>query len=675
MKMNAAQSLALTALIAFLHASPAGGKERDAWFRNLDLAERVASARLIMVAEVATVEEEKVIVGGKGELSVVQIRFRPLDLLKGVYTRSELLLTDRDIGSHNQPHRVRELKAGEVRLLLLDRHSQGYGLAGYASAFDHAVPPIGGNDDSLLRAVRALIEAQRMDKRIDQSRQLLDVLGKVDGAGAVALLRPLQADAVLIAQIPEGIEIIARHLQDPAPAVRAEAAATMQGVLEQDYLVQPLLHQRAAEYFVEAVARDEHDLIAAESQFHGLAALRLSSVSPRLEQLIARPAPNDSLAVDAAQLRAAGELRIDPIATSLAKWLADAPVDVPNAVVRDVALGAIAYDPVAAAVALRRRIERKSAAGLTFEHEIALSAELPRSEALGLLKELGTRSLVLNEQMAFADAAARHPDPALMETLKHWVGSHHRGLRASVLKALLAIDSREAASAARAELGRELDLAEKLRLAAFLGRHGFRDGYAFAVEHMSEDRLREDAVAALVAMRDPRTVTEMRRILETSNDDAWNASAVLVLGGLGEQQLRERFYDFARVGRSGPLPAAAMIAMAELGDRRVLPLVRQWLDQRDIEMDVAAARAAHIALVRHSMPADDLVNTLARILGGGRDWVVTRQAFATLAALDDRRLDEAAAAALRNQRQLEDFQVQLIERLRLRRVRVIPERT
>ncbi len=675
MNMQVARILVFTALAALLNVLPAKAEERDAWFRDLDLAERVAAARLIMSVEVAGVEEEKVIVGGKGELSVTQIRFRPLMVFKGVYTRSELLLTDKDIGGYRQPHLVKNLRRGERRLLLLDRHSQGYGLAGYANDFDHAVPPLRGSDDPLLQAVRTLIEAQRKDKRIDQTRHLLEALGRVDGAGAVALLRAIKADAVLIAQMSSGIDFIARHLQDPTPAVRAEAAATVQAVLDQDYLGQSLLHERSTAFLLDALARDEKNLVTARALLHALAAARLPSASARLQQRMAKTSSSDSLAVDAAQLRAAGNLRIDSIAKVLATRLADAPVDAPNVVVSDIALGSMAYDPPAAAEALRARIARKLAAGLTVDQEIALLAELPKAEAVKLLQELGTQPLVLSEQAAFADVAGVHPDQSLVATLKRWVGGYHPELRTSVLNALRKIDTREAASAARAELGPELNLAEKLRLAAFLGRHGYRDGYAFAVEHMSEDHLREDAVAALVAMRDSRTVKEMRRILETSNDDAWNASAVLVLGGLGEQQLRERFYAFVQGGGSGKLAAAAMIALAELGDARVLELIRQWLDQRETEMDIAAAKSAHIALVKHRMQADDIVEKLAKILSGGSDRIVTRQAFGTLAALDDRRLNAAAASALRNNRQLDDFQELIIERLRSKQIRAIAEGT
>ncbi len=670
MNMHLKQVLVFTALIALLKVLPANAGERDAWFRDLDLAERVASAPLIMSVEVERVEEAMVIAGGKGELSITQIRFRPLTVFKGVYTRSELLLTDQDIGGYRQPHLVKNLRPGEGRLLLLDRHSQGYGLAGYANDFDHAVPPLRGSDDPLLPAVRTLIEAQRKDKRIDQTRLLLEALGRVNGAGAVVLLRAIRADAVLIAQMTGGIDLVARHLKDPAPAVRAEAAATMQAVLDEDYIGQSLLHERAAGFLLDALSHDEKNLVTARALFHALSAARLSSGSARLQQSVAKTSTGDSLAVNAAELRAAGQLRIDLVARELATRLADAPVDAPDFVISDIALGAIAFDPPSAARALHARIERKIAAGLTVDREIVLVAELPKAEAVKLLQELGAEPLALSEQAAFTGVAAAHPDQSLVVTLKRWVGGYDPELRTRVLNALRKIDTPEAASAARPELGPEPDLAEKLRLAAFLGRHGYRDGYPFAVEHMSEEHLRDDAVTALVAMRDSRTVEEMRRILETSNDDAWNAPAVLVLGGLGEQQLRERFYGYAR-GPAGKLAAAAMVALAEIGDVRVLDIVRQWLDQRETEMHVAAARSASIALVRHRMQADDVAEKLARILSVGRDRIVSRRAFETLAALDDRRLNEAAASALRNSRQDDDFQELIIERLRSEQIRAI----
>lgn len=47
------------------------------------------------------------------------------------------------------------------------------------------------------------------------------------------------------------------------------------------------------------------------------------------------------------------------------------------------------------------------------------------------------------------------------------------------------IDTDEAASALWPHIDEETDLSSKLRLIALLGRHGFRDGYAQAIEHLA----------------------------------------------------------------------------------------------------------------------------------------------------------------------------------------------
>ena len=84
------------------------------------------------------------------------------------------------------------------------------------------------------------------------------------------------------------------------------------------------------------------------------------------------------------------------------------------------------------------------------------------------------------------------------------------------------------------------------RSLSFWAATEFRDGYAYAIEHMSEPNLREQAISALAEIREPRTVGELRKILEMSNDNAWNSAAVRALGALGASDFAPRFLEMAR---------------------------------------------------------------------------------------------------------------------------------
>src|SRR6516225_1662003 len=98
-----------------LLAALAGGRAaqgREEWFRGLDL-EPAAQADLILVARVAEVGEQKMVLGGKAERISVQLTFTPVRTLKGVFTRDALLLTTDDLGGFDEPS---SLEKGQLRL-------------------------------------------------------------------------------------------------------------------------------------------------------------------------------------------------------------------------------------------------------------------------------------------------------------------------------------------------------------------------------------------------------------------------------------------------------------------------------------------------------------------------------------------------------------------------------
>src|SRR5206468_1361889 len=131
-------------------------------------------------------------------------------------------------------------------------------------------------------------------------------------------------------------------------------------------------------------------------------------------------------------------------------------------------------------------------------------------------------------------------DARLVPPLAGMLDPRQPGVRWSAVQALLKINSPEAAKALLPHLREESDLFRKLQIAEVLGRHGMRDGYPYAMEHLSEPGLLEQAVAALAAIREPKAAGVLRDILKTSNDTAWNAVAIRALGALGEKEVAGR---------------------------------------------------------------------------------------------------------------------------------------
>ena len=183
---------------------------------------------------------------------------------------------------------------------------------------------------------------------------------------------------------------------------------------------------------------------------------------------------------------------------------------------------------------------------------------------------------------------------------------------------------------------------------AFLGRHGFRDGYAQAIEHLSQQALRDQAVEALGAISEPKAIPELRRIWQTSNDLAWNGAAIRALARLGQVDIAPKLMEIARVP-GDPLAPSALVGLGYLGSPEALPIVRDALASRSDELVIAACRAAATLLARPELKADAVRDRLASLLTDADASQPVRQAaLDALAALRDPRLAGSLATVARD---------------------------
>ncbi len=211
-------------------------------------------------------------------------------------------------------------------------------------------------------------------------------------------------------------------------------------------------------------------------------------------------------------------------------------------------------------------------------------------------------------------------------------------VRYYAVEALRRIDSDEAASALWPHLDEEADLARKLELIAFLGRHGFRDGYSQAIEHLSQINLRDQAVEALGAIADPRAVPELRRIWQTSNDLTWNAAAIRALARLGQADITPRLLELARVP-GDPLAPSALVGLGYLGSPEALPIVQEAIASRSEAMVIAATAAAARLLARAELKSEPIRDRLAALLADAdASSEVRTAALEALLSLNDPRL-------------------------------------
>ena len=178
------------------------------------------------------------------------------------------------------------------------------------------------------------------------------------------------------------------------------------------------------------------------------------------------------------------------------------------------------------------RILRKKALGLEGTVEVEafglILAKAP--EPWPLQRALLEIGLTTSEQEAFVLACEHAPSLQLVPALSDMLDPRHQRLRRLTANLLLKIDKKAAAEALRPHMPEETDLAYKLRLAAFLGSHGFDDGYPYALEHMSDPRYLEAAVDAVATINKSGTADQLLDIYRNSNDLGWKQAAVRALG-------------------------------------------------------------------------------------------------------------------------------------------------
>src|SRR5207244_2746163 len=128
----------------------------DEWFRDLDLESGLSEASLVLVGRVADVSRTGITVGGKGEFTLLQFKFVPVLILKGVFARESLSLTSTDIGIQGLSD-VTPIKVGQLRLLILGRSMEGYAVLRQSSSLEQTVPLLRDSNDALLESVKVLL--------------------------------------------------------------------------------------------------------------------------------------------------------------------------------------------------------------------------------------------------------------------------------------------------------------------------------------------------------------------------------------------------------------------------------------------------------------------------------------------------------------------------------------
>jgi HEAT repeat protein len=643
------QSVAIAAcLLLFFSAGPPRSLAHDEWYSGLDLESALADSSLVLVGRVIDVSETKLGVGGKGERSLLQYKFEPVLVLKGVFSRESLLLTSDDLGTQ-QFTDAAPIEAGQLRLLILARSFAGYAMRREALSLDQAIPRLHNPNDELIATVKILLAVNHGLDRAQKVALLLDGLRKQKGAPVIPLLMAVERRSLLAAQTPGAVESIAPHLSDASPAVRAQAAKTFYSLLKADYLDQPKFREVAANALAASIARPDPSFAPRVAAFEALGVAGPQALENTAVKAQLGLDPLATFAEQGARLHAIGDLKVPGQSRAVLTLLNQVPLDAPSDIQYGAEWAAARLDPSEGVKELTLRIKKKYDAGLPVVTEIDLLGNLPSAEAISALVDVAKLPLNHDERLAFVSACKKVASAPLVAALTTMlVPAQQDIIWWSAVDALVKIGTDDAAKALQPHLVQETNLQRKIEIAEFLGRHGIRDGYPYVIEHMSEPYLREEAILALAAIREPRAVVELRKILETSNDVAWNSAAVRALGALGASDLAPQFLEMAQ-DTANPLGPSALIALGDLHEIKAVEIVRTGFASRDSQRLEASARAAGKLLAIPGVSADAVRDRLAALLADRGAWQPARLAAVnSLVALNDRRLDGALALAVRN---------------------------
>ncbi len=634
-------------LLLLILVGPARSLAHDEWYRGLDLESALADSGLVLVGRVTDVSETKVGVGGKGERSLLQYKFEPVSVLKGIFSRESLLLTSDDLGTQHF-NDAAPIQRGELRLLVLGRSFAGYAMRREAPSLDQAMPPLRDANDELLATVKVLLAVNHSSDRAKKVALLLDGLRKQKGAPVIPLLVAVERRSLLAAQTSGAVGSIAPHLSDPSSAVREQAAKTLCFLLKADYLDQPKFREAAVNELAASIAKPDSSFAPRVAAFEALGAAGPQALENKAVKAQLELDPPATFAEQGARLHTIGDLKVPGQSGAVLTLLKQVPLDAPPEIQYGAEWAAARLDASEGVKEVTLKIRNKYDAGLSVVTDINLLGDLPGAEAAPALVEAAKLSLNHDERQAFVSACKKVADARLVAPLATMLVPTQQEIWWYAVDALIKIDTDDAARALQPHLLQETNLQRKLEIAEFLGRHGIRDGYPYAIEHMSEPYLREQAISALAAIREPRALGELRKILEMSNDIAWNSAAVRALGVLGASEFVPQFLEMAR-NTGNPLGPSALIALGDLHETKALDISRSGFASRNPERLTASARAAGNLVALPGIGAGDVRDDLATLLVDSSAWQAARfAALNSLLALNDPRLDGALALAVRD---------------------------
>src|SRR6202162_5936409 len=451
---NRRNILITAALLLLFLAGAQRSWAHDEWYHGLDLESSLADSSLVLVGRVIDVSETKLGVGGKGERSLLQYRFEPVFVLKGVFSRESLLLTSDDLGTQQFTDGA-PIEAGELRLLILARSFAGYAMRREALSLDQAIPRLRDPNDELLATVNVLLAVNHSLDRAKKVSLLLEGLRKQKGASAIPLLIAVERRSVLAAQIRGAEESIVHYLSDPSPTVREQAAKTLYSLLKADYLDQPKFREVAANALAASIARPDPSFAPRVAAFEALSAAGPQALEDAAVKAQLGLGPLATFAEQGARLHAIGDLKVPGESRAVLTLLNQVPLDAPGEIQYGAEWAAARLDASEGVEEVTLRIKKKYDAGLPVVTEIDLLGSLPSIEATPALVDVAKLPLNHDERMAFVSACKKVASAPLVPALATMLVPAQQDIWWTAVDALVKVDTDDAAKALQPHLVQE----------------------------------------------------------------------------------------------------------------------------------------------------------------------------------------------------------------------------
>lgn len=623
------------------------------WFAGWTMESRVARAQLVMVARVSSVSPISVIHGAKADTNLREYRFQPVSVLKGVFTRPELSMTDTDLGlPAPDANADAPLKADEHILLILSR-SRGrstfccVALPRGTNEPRQLIPRLAGLDDPIVAMTQTMIRISQASSRQQRAKLSIDELGQTKGPAYVPLLLSLVSRGDWI-QSTAAAKLLADLTVHKSPAISTAATSVVSRVLTFDATIPKAARTVLASALQTKLNSNGLPTALRSDALKGLGHLgEFGRQEEWVSQLLVDHLQNAQTHAERGGAAAAlQQLRNPATADIVLKTLQALPLDEPPAREAVYIEAAVSLARTNASPVLLERLKKKLAGVHAATSEIRRLGQLQYREAIPALLQ-AARDGKHNDEVQIADAFAVIKDERAIVVLADWLKSTNSKTRSAAMRALDAIDSPAIVDAIQQRFRSESDLSVKLHMATVLGRHGVGDGYDLAMEHLADAGMTTLASKALAAIKDDRTSGQLWASLNNGHDTEWAGAALQGLAALGDAKVAVRLEKILADNRS-PLLPAAISAAAVLGDPSLIPSVTPHLLSRNDKTalgSMSTIKALAAAVQEKQSNVDSLEQAgaaLIEVLNNPDIHVNQRKAaLSTLEALKDSRLAAA----------------------------------